>query len=68
MKPHQLPEWLEYCESAGVSGIFANMSRTDEDKDKGREIHQKMDKMSMAYEDEDTEMLVRIVKLRKYLW
>ena len=42
--------------------------RTEEERARAYEIHAILDKMEREQEEEDTEMLIRLVKLRKSLW
>jgi len=69
--PHDSSGWSNYCAvvSAG-SNDFMSMfeNRSDEDRTTSREILDRTDKIEVAYEKEDEEMMIRLIKIRKSLW
>lgn len=63
--PMELSGWSAYCDSKGDNffGIFDE----DDGVDTGP-MHDKMREIEKAYDDEDTEMLIRLIKIRGSLW
>lgn len=60
--PMKASGWDEYCEKHPRS------TRSLEDKEVCKDILNICQKMEKEQEDEDTDMLIRLVKIRKYLW
>lgn len=74
--PMDASGWSKYCEerdkkakARGDDSLFADHeNETDEDKVQARKILDICHKMESEQEEEDTEMLIRLVKIRKNLW
>ena len=66
--PHDASGWSDYCRWREVNKV--GMDSYVEPYTRAR-VHAILDlshKIEKNYDDEDTEMMVRLVKLRKYLW
>lgn len=69
--PMDVSGWSEYCDYNRDRGIeFFSPDRYDEvyTHERVSKIHKTMNKIEQEYEDEDTEMLIRLIKIRKTLW
>lgn len=66
--PMEASGWSAYCDNKRERGIEFFDDDPDEDKHDTRAIHDKMREIESAYEDEDTEMLIRLIKIRNSLW
>ena len=64
--PMEVSGWSAYCDTYRDEGLFAMF-----DKDDGvdtKSMHDKMRELETQYDEEDTEMLIRLIKIRGYLW
>lgn len=66
--PMDASGWSNYCNNKRDRGIDLLEDDPEEDKWNTRSMHDKMREMEKAYEDEDTEMLIRLIKIRGSLW
>lgn len=66
--PMDASGWSAYCEDQRRRGIDFFETDPEEDRWDTRSMHEKMREMEKAYDDEDTEMLIRLIKLRGSLW
>lgn len=75
--PSDASGWSNYfqekqkaAEARGDDPLWTSLSKyeSDEDEERSRKILDRCYKMEQEQEDEDTEMLIRLVKLRKCLW
>jgi len=66
--PHDASGWTEYCNSKSITELFSDDDKTLDDKKISAEIIERSVDIEQAYELEDEEMLIRLVKLRKSLW
>lgn len=64
---HDLSGWTEYCDARRDRGFFLE-EKNDEERAMVRELLAKAEDIEDKYEQEDTEMLKRIVDVRKSLW
>ncbi len=64
-KPMEASGWSAYCDSKG--GDLLDMFDRDDGVDT-KPMHDKMRELEKQYDDEDTEMLIRLIKIRGYLW
>lgn len=48
--------------------LFDSENETEEERDQWRKLHDICQKIENKHEEEDTEMLIRLVKLRGHLW
>jgi hypothetical protein len=60
--------WSAYCDDKRDRGIEFLEDDPEEDKWDTSSMHTKMREMEKAYETEDTEMLIRLIKIRGSLW
>jgi len=70
--PYEASGWTAYCEASreanggklGWSGSKDNATL----KKMSKEAHKKLNKIEVAYDKEDEEMLIKLIKIRKNLW
>jgi hypothetical protein len=66
--PSDLSGWSAYCDDKTARGIDLFEEDPDEDKYDTGAILDKMREIEKAYKDEDTEMLIRLIRIRENLW
>jgi hypothetical protein len=75
--PMEASGWSDYCderrkkaEANGSDSILPGLGEdcTEEEKARKHQILEVCDRMESEQENEDTEMLIRLVKIRKHLW
>ena len=70
--PHDESGWSEWCDRRReeTDGGFMAMleDRTEEEETESRRILDRCREIEEQYEKEDTEMLIRLIKVRHYLW
>ena len=69
--PHEASGWSEYCESLRIKFGTNWIGRSDKDtasKKAGDKALKLTTKIEAAYEKEDTEMMIRLIKIRDSLW
>jgi hypothetical protein len=68
--PHDAGGWSEYCENRRRNGydFFDMEDRTPEEAEMAKTALDRTREIEDAYEKEDTEMLVRLIKVRDSLW
>lgn len=70
--PMEESGWSAYCEEERLAGrgLFGCNSeeKSDEDEQHSHDIMNHMNELKHAYDDEDTNMLIRLVKIRKACW
>jgi len=71
--PHDASGWSEYCElkrkEHGETGLsFMKESANPETRALGDRALMKTHEIEKAYDDEDTEMMIRLIKVRHGLW
>jgi hypothetical protein len=71
--PHDASGWSRYCElkrqEHGETGLsFMKESKNPETRALGDAALKKTHEIEQAYEDEDTEMMTRLIKIRNSLW
>ena len=69
--PHNASGWSEYCESLRNKFGTNWIGRSDRDtasKKAGDKAMKLLHKIEKAYEKEDTEMMIRLIKIRNNLW
>jgi len=64
--PHEASGWTNYCKDKEY--CMFNIETSDEERAIQREMLEKMRKMEEQYCTEDTDMLVRLIKIRQALW
>ena len=69
-EPHEASGWSEYCEKTREvnDGRLLGSKTTPELKKLGDKVHDTLHKIEKQYKDEDTEMLIRLIKVRDSLW
>jgi hypothetical protein len=70
---HDAGGWTAYCEQRRKNngnglGFFDMEDRSPEDAEQSRIALDRTQEIEKAYEDEDTEMMIRLIKIRKSLW
>ena len=63
--PHDHKEWREYCDNREC--IF-DQPKSDEDRKLVRRLLKEVNDLERQQKNEDTEMLIRIIKVRENLW
>jgi hypothetical protein len=71
--PHDASGWSEYCElkrkEHGETGLsFMKESKNPETRALGDAALKKTSEIEQAYDAEDTEMMIRLIKVRDGLW
>lgn len=70
--PHEASGWTKYCEEqrekTGRSFWLSAAEKTEEDEKRASSILDKCREIEEAYDKEDEEMLIRLIKVRKSLW
>ena len=67
--PHDASGWSEYCDrKRDEGGHFFGEAKDPELKELGRVALDKTHEIEQAYEAEDEEMLIRLIKIRHSLW
>lgn len=64
--PMDASGWSAYCDSKRDDDDV--LSVLDDDSVDTGPMHEKMRELEKQYDDEDTEMLIRLIKIRGYLW
>ena len=69
--PYDASGWSELCEKRrithGEDGIFFE-DRTDDEKEQSKQTLASLHDLEAVYEQEDEDMLIRLIKIRKSLW
>jgi hypothetical protein len=70
--PHDASGWSAYCEASRLAngGKFnwSGRDKTPELKKMSTTAHKQLRKIEAAYEKEDTDMMIRLIKVRHGLW
>ena len=67
--PHDVSGWTAYCDlKREQGGPFLGEDKTPEMKEMSRKALDKTREIEEAYEAEDEEMLIRLIKIRNSLW
>jgi hypothetical protein len=70
--PYESSGWMAYCEaSREANGGKLSWSGSKDNaklKKMSKDAHKKLNKMEAAYDKEDEEMLIKLIKIRKNLW
>lgn len=66
--PHDVSGWSELCEKRRGKGFDLFDDDPEEDKDVTRAVLDKNNEIERQYDEEDTEMLIRLIKVRGSLW
>lgn len=65
--PMEVSGWSDYCDSFRFRGVGILDMLEDDKTDKGLMLDE-MRKLEEQYDSEDTEMLIRLIKIRGHLW
>lgn len=60
--------WSAYCDDKRDRGIGFMNTDPEENKDDTKKMLAEITKLELQYEEEDTEMLIRLIKIRQSLW
>jgi hypothetical protein len=70
--PYDASGWSAYCDAMRVKypgSMFSSLNSKDaEDKKASDKAHKLLTKIEKAYEAEDEEMMIRLIKIRESLW
>jgi hypothetical protein len=69
--PHDASGWTAYCELSRLSNggkINWGTDKSPELKKASKLAHKELQKIEAAYEKEDTDMMIRLIKVRHGLW
>jgi hypothetical protein len=70
--PHIRSGWSALCErrrTEGNDGFLASLrSRSNEEREETSRILDECNRIEAAYDAEDEEMLIRLIKIRRHLW
>lgn len=68
--PYEVSGWNDYCENRRKDGkdFFDLEDKTHEEKELSNNLINKLHSIEEQYENEDEEMMIRLIKIRKSLW
>ena len=70
--PHDVSGWSEICsrhrEGSDTLDIFDHENQTEEQHQEVRQSLDRTQEIEQQYRDEDEAMLIRLIKIREYLW
>ncbi len=66
--PMEVSGWSAYCDDKEKRGVGFFETDPDDDKWDKDAMHDRMRELEQQYEAEDTEMLIRLIKIRSCLW
>lgn len=66
--PDDISGWSELCEWDRINGKKPFEKGTEEEEQRKSEALKQLRQIEQQYEDEDQEMLIRLIKIRKSLW
>jgi hypothetical protein len=69
--PHEASGWSEYCDRLREERgdhWFGMQSKTPETEDMGKRALERCSEIEAAYDAEDEEMMIRLIKIRDSLW
>jgi hypothetical protein len=67
-EPMEVSGWSAYCDDKEKRGVGFFETDPEESKWDKDAMHDKMRKLEEQYDTEDTEMLIRLIKIRGHLW
>lgn len=65
--PYDITGWTEYCASKPDGELFW-ATKTDEERAQSKSMLDQMNDIEKQYDDEDEQMMLRLIKIRKSLW
>lgn len=68
--PHEASGWSDLCEKRRESGrgLLDFEDRSEEERDTSRKVLDACHQIEESYENEDTEMMIRLIKVRRGMW
>jgi hypothetical protein len=70
--PYDASGWTEYCEASRIANggrlSFSHAKDTPEMRKMSDKSHKLLRKIEAAYEKEDEQMMIRLIKIRGSLW
>jgi hypothetical protein len=67
--PYDASGWTAYCERRRDGRDFFDFDdKTEEEAEQGRVSSERLHEIEAEYEQEDTDMLIRLVRVRDHLW
>jgi hypothetical protein len=69
--PYDASGWTAHCEEMRIKypdSLFASFSKDDVDRENSNKAHKQLGEIEAAYEKEDEEMMIRLIRIRKGLW
>jgi hypothetical protein len=68
--PYDASGWTAYCERRreGNRDFFDFEDKTEEEAEQGRMSSERLREIEAEYEQEDTDMLIRLIRVRDHLW
>jgi hypothetical protein len=63
--------WSAYCDmrrEQGYDVLYDHNNRSEEDQQKDKMAIERLHEIEEAYAREEEEMLIRLIKIRRYLW
>lgn len=66
--PHDVSGWTAYCQGKRARGLTFLQTDPDADKQETSRMLEYLRAIEDSYRDEDTEMLIRLVRIRHALW
>lgn len=71
--PHDVSGWTAYCEERRAartedSGSLVALYSDDPNKERVRAMLDECNRIEAEYEEEDLQMMIRLLKIRKHLW
>lgn len=70
--PYEVSGWSEYCSrsrSSDDNAVWISWDkRSDKDREEGEVLLEKLRELEAKYEAEDEAMMIRLIKVRQYLW
>ena len=69
-EPDELSGWSEICRKRDESdkGVFGSHDETDEERAESNKAVELATRIEEEYHDEDTQMLIDLIKIRRSLW
>ena len=72
LDPHEVSGWSDYCVDRirdSDDGIFGVWESNDAVEQRRRtDMINQVDELEQRYEQEDEDMMIRLIKLRQFLW
>lgn len=67
--PYEISGWSAFCDRREASsGMFRFDNMDDDERKLSKQYREKLDAIQESYEDEDEEMMIKLIKIRQDLW